>query len=349
MKRIILAFTLSLSISVVDATPAHQWHKTQLPTANSLRGSAVFNDTLWVTGSNNGVFRSTDQGRSWQNISVKADVVTDFRDIHVFDENTAIIMGAGTGNLSKLYKTNNAGQTWQLLYDNPDAQGFFDAIDFWNDRQGLLLGDPVDGYFVIYKTQDGGKTFKRIGKDKIPQLRKGESAFAASGHSLIVGNNGKAWFTTGGLAAHVYESLDYGESWQRQAVPLHDKNDTSGGYSLALNAKEQVFVLGGDYKQRAGEYINIATKVVDTWIVPGGEVQRGLRTAMQCAKHLCLNTGKLFTGISQDGGANWKLLTYEGYYTMAKQLGKSDKGKGRALFLMAGHQGTIAVVTFKSW
>lgn len=339
VKKSLLAFTFATLFSAQNAVAMqpHQWHKSHVGGDNSLRGSAVYKDTLWVSGSNNGVYLSTNKGRSWQNVSVKSKVVTDFRDIEIFDDNTAIVMGVGTGESSRLYKTGDRGKSWQLLFTNPDEKGFFDAMGFFDKNTGLILGDPVDGYFVIYKTTDGGNTFRRIGKHKIPAQNKEEAAFAASGNTLLVGKGGKAWFTSGGDGAYVYSSTDFGESWQKEAVPIHDKTTTAGGYSLALNGKGQVFVLGGDYTKRDGEYVHIATKVVDTWVIPGGNVQSGLRTAMQCHGRLCLNTGKLATGISLDNGANWQLLGPEGYYTMAQ---------GEGLFLMAGNDGRIGVITF---
>ena len=325
--------TLLLASNVAYAEPQISWKTTELPGKNSLRGSAIKGNSMWVTGSNNGVFRSTDQGKTWLDVSVKAKIVTDFRDIELFDENTAIVMGVGSGEESMLYKTIDGGKSWQLLLANTDKTGFFDSIDFWDNKRGLLLGDPVDGYYVVNKTVDGGKSWKRIGKNKLPTMQKNESAFAASGNTLIVGQKGKAYITTGGFAASVYISMDWGETWRREAVPLHNKTQTSGGYGLALNAKQQLFVVGGDYQQRDGEYVNIAARVHNKWLIPHND-NKGLRTAMSCIKNVCIDTGKEYSGISFDHGANWKILSKSGYYT----LSAND-----TVFLGAGHDGRIGV------
>ena len=96
-----------------------KWQLSTLPGTPSLRGCAIFNDTLWVTGSNNSVFTSKDFGSSWQNISVNSKIITDFRDIEVLDDTTAIFMGAGTGQQSRLFITRDLGKSWQpLLYQN---------------------------------------------------------------------------------------------------------------------------------------------------------------------------------------------------------------------------------------
>ena len=341
---LIFLFTTS-ALAQPSSKALPQWHNSQLAKKSSLRGSAIIGNSLWVSGSNNTVFVSQDGGKTWQDKSPKLSLAkklnSDFRDIALFDANTAIIMGVGNGEQSVLYKTNNGGDSWQLLYPNKDKLGFFDSIAFWDKQTGLLLGDPVDGYYVIKKTTDGGKTWRRIAKQKLPQILPKEGAFAASGNTLIVGKNNKAWITTGGFSASVYVSSDKGETWQRQLVPLYNQTATAGGYSLALNAQQQIFVLGGDYKQRPKSYANIASYINKKWQwVHSG--QHGLRTAMSCLQNTCIATGKTGSDISFDHGKNWQVLpnktmpkNEQGFYTLA-----ADDG----IFLAAGEKGKVAIL-----
>lgn len=158
---------------------------------------------------------------------------------------------------------------------------------------------------MIKRTKDGGKTWSRIAQNNIPKILENESAFAASGNTLIVGNNGNAWFTTGGLSASVYSSDDFGNTWQSEALPLHQESPTSGGYALALNSKKQLFVLGGDYLKRDNKYNNLESLKGNKWSkVNTGD--HGLRTAMTCIKNSCITTGKLSSDISFDNGLNWQ-------------------------------------------
>jgi len=337
-----MLFSVNSHLSFADDMP--QWQHNQISNKASLRGSAIKQNSLWVTGSKNSVFVSTDQGKTWQDKSVKATVITDFRDIEVFDQNTAIVMGVGSGAQSMLYKTKDGGDSWKLLYQNTDPQGFFDSIAFWDNQSGLLVGDPVDGFYVMKKTNDGGKTWRRIGKDKLPQIEDKEAAFAASGNTLIVGKGGKAWLTTGGNAASVYHSNDFGESWQRQSVPLFTKADTAGGYGLGLNAMQQLFVVGGDYQQRPKAYNNMATYINGQWqAVDAG--QHGLRTALTCQGNICIATGKTSSDISNDGGKSWQVFPNEkaaiddkGFYTLASE---------NMVFLAAGAEGKVGVLSLK--
>jgi len=341
----IYTMVFNIAASLADTLPnLPQWQYKALPKTVSLRGSAVIKDSLWVTGSNNSVFVSQNGGKTWQDKSLAITLTTDFRDIELFDANTAIVMGIGSGKDSVLYKTTNGGDSWSLLYENQDEQGFFDSIAFWDKDNGLLLGDPVDGYYVINKTCDGGKTWRRIQAQNIPKILTHESAFAASGNSIIVGEEGYAWFATGGKSASIYTSDDYGETWQRHSVPLFNETSTAGGYSLAMNHVQQLFIIGGDYKQRSGNYANMATFHKEQWdVVDTG--QHGLRTAMQCEYLVCITTGKSSTDISFDGGISWRILTSpstenndQGFYTLASSQG---------LFLAAGAKGKVAIYSFR--
>lgn len=345
IKPIGLSFLLFSSLtnatSMVDLP---SWQHTVLPNKPSLRGSAIIGDSLWVSGSNNAVFVSQDAGRTWADKSVNIPLKTGFRDIALFDNKTAIVMGVGSGEKSVLYKTTDGGNSWKMLYQNQDKEGFFDSIAFWDRDNGLLMGDPVDGFYVIKKTTDGGKTWRRIEIKNIPTFIEKESAFAASGNTLIVGEKGKAWITTGGFSASVYSSADFGETWQRHHVPLFSDTQTAGGYGLALNHQQQIFVVGGDYLQRPASYPNIATLIDNKWqSVDAGE--NGLRSAMSCQGNLCMATGKTSTDISYNAGKNWQVLANpngkkddKGFYTLA-----SDN----MMFLAAGSDGKVGVYSFR--
>lgn len=344
-----IAIISTLSLFITNTLAATKmdlayWQHHQMIGKPSLRGSAIIRNSMWVTGSNNSVFVSQNGGKTWLDKSVKSAILTDFRDIALFDSQTAIIMGAGDGESSVLYKTNDGGTNWQLLYKNTDNKGFFNSIAFWDKNNGLLMGDPVDGFYLVKKTEDGGKTWRRIAKNKLPQILDKEAAFAASGNTMIVGKNGKAYITTGGFSASVYFSYDYGETWQRHKVPLYNETQTAGGYGLAINHEEQLFVLGGDYLQRTKKHANMATSINGRWeVVNTGE--HGLRTAMSCQYTHCLATGKTSTDISINAGKTWSKLPINhaqtnasGFYTLA-----SDN----MVFLAAGAEGIVTVLTFQ--
>jgi len=320
-----------------ESIQVSEWQKYQHNNQASFRAVFANEQNMWVSGSKNTVLKSTDNGQSWQDVSVNSPIVTDFRDIIAFDSETAIVMGAGSGEKSTLFKTSDGGLTWHQLYQNKEPKGFFNSFDFWDKSTGLMLGDPVDGYYVVLKTVDGGQSWRRITLAKLPKILENEAAFAASGNTLKVGEHGKAWIVTGGKSASIYESEDFGESWQRISVPLHDKTATSGSYALGLNSKEQVVVVGGDYKDRTGAYINAAINVNGQFTALDTG-QNGLRTAISCIDGLCMLTGKTGTDISFDDGLSWQaspVAQGEGFYTI---ISNGD------VFLAAGEKGKVATM-----
>lgn len=337
----IIFLLLSFGVKATQMTiNLPQWKMSTIENTPSLRASGIYKNSLWVAGTNNAIFVSFNGGTSWQNRSVSSEILYDFRDIEVFDENTAIVMGAGSGKKSVLFITQDGGNHWKLLNQNQEEKGFYNSIDFWDKKNGLLLGDPLDGYYVIKRTTDGGKTWSRVKKSNLPEMLENESAFAASGNTLIVGENGKAWFTTGGKQASLYISSNYGGNWQRVKLPLFDETLTAGGYGL-YQYQDNVFALGGDYKNRSSEYKNLSLlKGDDVFSLRSGN--RGLRTAMSCIKSICIITGKLSSDISFNYGVTWQPLKNNkndiGFYTIASN---------NELFLGAGSDGKVGVFSLK--
>ena len=184
-------------------------------TTADLRGIHNVGDGVaWASGTNGTVLRTEDGGFLWQVCAVPPGAENlDFRGIQAFDENTAIVMSSGKGDLSRLYKTTDGCQSWKQVFVNPYApDGFFDAILFLDPRRGILLGDPSPdgwnhpvekaGYFRVRVTHDGGETWGPASSPDLPPGRGlralgDESAFAAS-NSAIASLDGLFWLGTSG-------------------------------------------------------------------------------------------------------------------------------------------------------
>jgi photosystem II stability/assembly factor-like uncharacterized protein len=195
-----------------------QWDIEESHTTASLRGvSNTGGGVVWASGTNGTVIKSEDGGFVWQSCATPPSAEKlDFRGIQAWDENTAIVMSSGKGDLSRIYKTTDGCQSWTLLFTNPDAPdaGFFDALLFLDRNLGLVFGDPAHGgphnpveggyyAFRIRVTRDGGKTWTPVtdpemnspGKNLIPANHEG--LFAASNSSAAV-SGGWLWIGTGG-------------------------------------------------------------------------------------------------------------------------------------------------------
>jgi len=242
------------------ATLQLDWISQTSGTKASLRGiSAIDNDVAWASGTQGTIVRTIDGGTTWKADSIAGAASLDFRDIEAFDANTAILMSAGNGELSRIYKTTDGSRNWQLCHQNSIAEGFFDGMAFWDEQNGILIGDPVGRRFFIMTTNDGGLTWNRISPESIPPVLSGEYAFAASGTSIAVHEPGHVWIGTGGAAARVFHSADRGNTWTVAATPMISGNESSGIFSLVFKDSLNGMAVGGDYKIPDEATNNVAT------------------------------------------------------------------------------------------
>jgi len=163
-------------------------------------------DIVWVgTGENNprnsvsygdGVYKSTDGGKTWKNMGLKQSF--QIGRILVHPKNPDIVYVGALGRLygpneeRGLFKTTDGGKTWEKILYVDDKTGVIDMRMHPTDPETLLVatwermrdgfdshrGEPPlqDGYDAydpikkwgpggaIYKTTDGGKTFRKLTK-----------------------------------------------------------------------------------------------------------------------------------------------------------------------------------------
>ncbi|MBN8903403.1 MAG: hypothetical protein J0H57_20455, partial [Rhodospirillales bacterium] len=109
-----------------------------------------------------GLFRSADQGRTWQDLEVgRFSPVTYGRDIRVSpaDPNTlyAALSVAAASHDGGLYRSTDAGKTWRR-FDKVQVHGTIMSVALHaRDPNTVYLGARYGG--EIYGTQDGGETW----------------------------------------------------------------------------------------------------------------------------------------------------------------------------------------------
>jgi hypothetical protein len=280
---------LLIALALITTTAHAQWEIEESNTTASLRGiHNVGGGVAWASGTNGTVLRTEDGGYLWQTcITPPGAEHLDFRGIQAFDENTAIVMSSGKGDLSRLYKTTDGCKSWKLLFTNPDKEGFWDALSIiapntdalghpldHSHAWGYLLGDPVGGIFTLFSTEDGGNTWsRRVTRKRGPKgegckvdnfmARNEESVFAASNESLLTLTGNYLLFVTGGTVSRIgytdLFSLDGAlchESTHFLDLPMNHGNASSGAFALAAapgyedhsNFPDNVVIVGGDYK-----------------------------------------------------------------------------------------------------
>ncbi|TFW11695.1 glycosyl hydrolase [Massilia arenosa] len=300
----------------VPAPPAAApsvWQPQASGTTAELRGLSVVSPTVaWASGAKGTVLRTVD-GVSWKLLPVPDAAALDFRDIHAFDEKSAIIMSAGPGTASRLYRTDDGGATWKLLATNTDPKGFWDAMAFWDANKGILFGDPVDGRFQVLVTADGGKTWQPSTDAAGLAAVKDEGAFAASGTCLSVDGADDAWFVTGGAqGSRVFHSTDKGKTWKASPLPILAGAPSRGGFSVAFREGRIGLAAGGDYKEPTKASLNGARSEDGgaTWapapILPAGYMS--VVVPVPGAPHAFVAAGLAGSGVSTDDGKTWTVL-----------------------------------------
>ncbi len=292
-----------------------QWEMQTANTTADLRGiDSLGNGVAWASGTNGTVLRTEDSGFVWQTCSMPPDAdKLDFRGVQGFDENTAIVMSSGKGELSRLYKTTDGCHTWKLLFANPDAEGFWDALALNRvDKDGALLGDPVGGRFALWQTTDRGNNWTRTTVRGLQALRQ-EGAFAASNSSLFLNERTAMAFVTGGPAgARILTSEGKSdEAFKAHSLPLKRGGEGTGAFSVAARDVCCWVVVGGDYtkpevKTRTAAYTQDGGK---TWR-PAQTMPHGYRSsvAYDAETKTWISVGPNGTDISIDDGKNWKAI-----------------------------------------
>lgn len=220
--------------------------------------SVVSEQVVWASGHEGTYLRTTDGGRTWHAAKVPGADTLQFRDIHAVDENTAYLLSAGPGELSRIYKTTDGGRSWSLQFRNTESEGFFDCFAFWDEQRGIAFSDAVDGEFIIVVTEDGER-WTRIPSVRVPDaLPSGEGGFAASGTCVVVGPEGRAWIGTGaGSVARVLRTDDYGRTWSVAEAPII-AGEMAGIFSVAFRDTLNGVVLGGDLSRMDEHTVNVA-------------------------------------------------------------------------------------------
>ena len=208
------------------------WQVFDTESGSSLRGlAAVSQDVVWACGSQGTIIRTTDGGKHWTNAPVPGLVKVEFRSIHAWDQNRAII--ATAGQPAVILKTIDGGLSWTKVYEHLSPQAFFDGLKFVNDSAGIAFSDPVDGSLLIVKTNDEGDSWTSIESKAIPKVEDGEAGFAASNSSLFILGD-RVWIGLGGGVegvSRVFRSIDRGRNWVPERVPPMRRSPSAGIFS----------------------------------------------------------------------------------------------------------------------
>jgi photosystem II stability/assembly factor-like uncharacterized protein len=268
------------------------------------------------SGWGNGVYRSTDGGKSWQNVGLQE--CRHFHKVIIDPRNDNVVYLAGLGDLwgynedRGVYKTTDGGRTWNKILYIDEKTGIADLVMDPKNPNTLLAasweklrtahswtsGGPGSG---LYKTTDAGKTWRKIEKGLPPSPigRIGLSYFRANPKIVIAtvehnprgGQNG------------FYRSTDGGESWAMMSgtnprpfyfsMPRHDPVDENRVYVPGV----QLHYSDDQGKNFRNMRISVHVDFHAMWINPEDN------------NHIIVGQDG-GVGQSRDRGATWEMLNH---------------------------------------
>ena len=258
----------------------------------------------------NGVYRSIDAGRSWQNIGLR-----DSRQIGaviVNPKNADIVLVAALGHAfgpneeRGVFRTADGGKTWsKVLYKDADT-GAIDVVfdpgnpnivyaSLWQMRRQpwyFSSGGPGSG---LYKSQDGGITWKPLSGHGLPAGLLGRIGLSVAG-----GGSGRVYALVEAQEGGLFRSDNGGESWTRVNTD-HRFRQRAWYFSHVFadpTSPDIVYVLNtGAYRSNDGG------KSFELMPAPHGD-HHALWIDPQNPRHL-INGSDGGASISVDGGLAW--------------------------------------------
>lgn len=172
-----------------------------------------------------GVYRSTDAGRTWKHLGLAATRNISKVRVHPTDPNTVFVAALGHAHGPNpergIFRSTDGGASWDRVLFRSEEAGASDlCIDptnprimyagFWQTRRGpyeLVSGGPGSG---LFRSDDGGLTWTELTyKPGMPKGVKGKVTVAASGARA-----GRVWAMVEAEKGGVFRSDDWGETWE---------------------------------------------------------------------------------------------------------------------------------------
>ncbi len=172
-----------------------------------------------------GVYGSTDAGRTWKHLGLAATRTISKVRIHPTDPNVVLVAALGHVHGPNpergVYRSSDGGSSWEhVLFRSDDAGASDLCIDptnprivyagFWQTRRGpyeLVSGGPGSG---LFRSNDAGLTWTELtDKPGMPKGVKGKVTVAASG-----ARPGRVWVMVEAEKGGVFRSDDWGETWE---------------------------------------------------------------------------------------------------------------------------------------
>jgi photosystem II stability/assembly factor-like uncharacterized protein len=329
VRTSLLVLLLALALAPSGSSPASgqpaAHHRTTLAWSQVVQAgpgpfrglTAVSRREAWVGGDNGELWRTTDGGASWQDMSPPDSELLGFRRIDVLGHGRVVLLARGgiddlqgeePSRAARIFVSTNNGQTWRETFVNTDAAAFYDCLDMFADGvHGLALSDPVDSRFRILATSDGGKSWHVRPTTGMPAAVDGEYGIA-SGRCLQTSGDDEAWFASAGAEARIFHSADGGRTWRTtdSTLPAGDIDNATGVWGLRVTGRDDVLAVGGTFADIALPNPSAYSRDGRTW--HAGGLTGGARYSVSWVpgrSGTAIAGGFTGTDITHDGGRTW--------------------------------------------
>ena len=306
-------------------------------------------NVIWASGSKGMIARSINEGKTFEWIQVKGYENRDFRALHAWSQDEAIIVAIASPAV--ILKTKDGGLNWYKVYEQLDTAMFLDALYFIDDEHGTVIGDPIEGSIFMLETNDKGESWKRKPDSYfISDVKKGEAFFASSNSNLVqVGK--EMVLITGG---------SYSRLWKNGVatnLPIIQGTNSTGANSIAVAPNvNRVVIVGGDFMENKKTDSNIVAYQII--LQPNSDKKyltekrliwknikigapNGYRSSVEFINNqLVLTCGTSGVDFSKNRGVKWISISTDSYHVVKKQPNQ------KAAFL-AGSDGRISHVLLK--
>ncbi len=302
-----LALTTLTFAPSAQAGAAYDWTPVDVDTDQGFRAlDALDAKTAWVGGDGGGVFRTTDGGHTWDDVSPPGSEELLFRDVEARSATEAVVLSIGEGEASRIYKTVDAGATWTETFRSAEPAAFYNCVDFWpGGKRGIAMSDPVDGEWRIITTDDGGDTWEIA--DTSGLEAPGEVGYSASGTCLVTAGARSAWLGGGGTASNIYATHDGGRTWSSADSTL-TPGEAGGVFGLGFRNPIQGIAVGGDFglEDDGVDRAAYSTNGGRTWKNSTSDLG-GFREAVAWVRgRTAIAVGPNGSDITHDNGRTWK-------------------------------------------
>jgi photosystem II stability/assembly factor-like uncharacterized protein len=314
-------------------------------------GDAVSSATTGTNG--NGMYKSTDAGKTWAHIGLEGTTKIPKIIIDPKDPNIVIVvtMAGTTGTQRGIFRTDNGGQTWTNVLHPDDETGGRDLSSPFDqpnvifatteaERRGPPPGpggaaprEQGPSHTKLYKSLDEGKTWTEITSNP---LTTGRIGVAVAMHT-----RGQRIYLVGAAkenASGLFRSDDQGATWKHMAgddTRIGGRDYICGVWVDTQNPDVLYTLSTAAYKSTDGGQTFIAFKGA-----PGGEDMHDIWIDPTDSKRMLFGVDQ-GAAITFDGGLAWS-----SYYALpVAQVYHISTDNRYPYWIMASQQDTGAVMT----